>query len=100
VTCQSFNVPGLVGIVCERLAQDRHCDVNASVVVHEGIVRPKDLPYFLTIGSELKIFHTRLIMAGLFTSRLASIGEPAPLFGLEHFSQRVHCSSLRVNDLP
>jgi hypothetical protein len=54
----------------------------------------------MTIGFELKIFHTRLIMAGLFTSRLASIGEPAPLFGLEHFSQRVHCSSLLVNDLP
>ena len=41
----SFNVLGVVGIVCECLAQDRHCNVNPSFVVHEGVVRPKDLPY-------------------------------------------------------
>src|SRR4029077_6845356 len=53
-TCQSFNVLGGVGVVCERLAQDRHCNVNTSLVVHEGVVRPKDLPYFLT-GNHLAL---------------------------------------------
>src|SRR5229473_1340228 len=37
----------MVGIVCERLSEDRHCDVNASIEFHDGIVRPKNLPYFL-----------------------------------------------------
>jgi hypothetical protein len=37
----------MVGIVCERLAEDRHCDVNASIEFHDGIVRPKNLPYFM-----------------------------------------------------
>src|SRR6201998_1200311 len=46
-TCQSFNVLGMVGIVCERLAEDRDGDVNASIEFHDGIVRPKNLPYFL-----------------------------------------------------
>src|SRR5580700_5680371 len=53
-TCQSFNVLGVVGIVCERFAEDRHCNVNASVVVHEGVVRPKDLTYFLA-GNNLAL---------------------------------------------
>jgi len=44
---QSFNVLGMVGIVCERLSQDRHGDVNASIEFHDAIVRPKNLPYFL-----------------------------------------------------
>src|SRR4029077_9068605 len=43
----SFNVLGMVGIVCERLAEDRHCNVNASIELHDGIVRPKNLAYFL-----------------------------------------------------
>jgi hypothetical protein len=38
----------MVGIVCERLAQDRYGNVNASIEFHDGIVRPKNLPYFLT----------------------------------------------------
>jgi hypothetical protein len=38
----------MIGIVCERLSEDRHCNVNASVEFHDGIVRPKNLPYFLT----------------------------------------------------
>jgi hypothetical protein len=37
----------MVGIVCERLAQDRHCNVNASIEFHDCIVRPKNLAYFL-----------------------------------------------------
>jgi len=37
----------MVGIICERLSEDRHCDVNASIEFHHGIVRPKNLPYFL-----------------------------------------------------
>jgi hypothetical protein len=37
----------MVGIVCERLAEDRHCNVNASIEFHDGIVRPKNLSYFL-----------------------------------------------------
>src|SRR6185312_6601137 len=44
---QSFDVLRIVGIVCERLAQDRHCHVNASIEFHHGIVRPKHLAYFL-----------------------------------------------------
>jgi len=38
---QSFNVLGMVGIVCERLSEDRHCDVNASIEFHDGIVRQR-----------------------------------------------------------
>jgi hypothetical protein len=37
----------MIGIVCERLSEDRHCNVNASIEFHDGIVRPKNLPYFL-----------------------------------------------------
>jgi len=37
----------MIGIVCERLSEDRHCNVNASIKFHDGIVRPKNLPYFL-----------------------------------------------------
>jgi hypothetical protein len=37
----------MVGIVRERLAQDRHRDVDASVELDDGIVRPENLPYFL-----------------------------------------------------
>src|SRR5690348_5826772 len=37
----------MVGIVCERLAEDRHGNVNASIEFHDGVVRPKNLPYFL-----------------------------------------------------
>jgi len=44
---QGFNVLGMIGIVCERLSEDRHCNVNASIEFHDGIVRPKNLPYFL-----------------------------------------------------
>src|ERR1700756_4457119 len=33
----------MVGIVSERLAQDRHCNINASIEFHDGIVRPKNL---------------------------------------------------------
>jgi hypothetical protein len=44
---QSFNVLGMIGIVSERLAQDRHCNINASIEFHDGIVRPKNLAYFL-----------------------------------------------------
>src|SRR5690348_17008371 len=44
---QSFDVIGMVRIVSERLAQDRHCNVNASIEFHDGIVRPKNLPDFL-----------------------------------------------------
>jgi len=44
-----FNVLGMIGIVCERLSEDRHCNVNASIKFHDGIVRPKNLPYFLAV---------------------------------------------------
>src|SRR5690348_18371417 len=44
---QSFDVLGMVLIVSERLAQDRHCHVNASIEFYDGIVRPKNLPNFL-----------------------------------------------------
>jgi hypothetical protein len=37
----------MVGIVCERLSEDRHGNVNTSIEFHDGIVRPKNLPYFL-----------------------------------------------------
>src|SRR5260221_11934050 len=37
----------MIGIVCERLSEDRHCNVNASIKFHDCIVRPKNLPYFL-----------------------------------------------------
>jgi hypothetical protein len=37
----------VVGIVSERLAQDRHRNVNASIELHDGIVGPKNLLYFL-----------------------------------------------------
>jgi len=37
----------MVGIVCERLSEDRHCDVNASIEFHDRIARPKNLLYFL-----------------------------------------------------
>jgi hypothetical protein len=37
----------MVGVVCERLAQDHHCNINASVEFHHGIVRPKNLLYLL-----------------------------------------------------
>ncbi len=44
----------MVGIVCEGLAEDRHCNVNASIEFHDGIVRPKNLPYFLA-GNNLAL---------------------------------------------
>ena len=44
---QSLNVFRVVGIVVERLAQDRHRNVNAPIEFHHGIVRPKNLLYFL-----------------------------------------------------
>src|SRR5260370_3382939 len=44
---QSLNVLRIAGIVSEGLAQDRHCNVNASVEFHYGIVRPKNLLYLL-----------------------------------------------------
>src|SRR6266481_7439747 len=43
-----------VGIICERLAQNRHCNINTSVVVHECVVRPKDLPNLLA-GNNLAL---------------------------------------------
>src|SRR4029077_18427553 len=48
----------MVGIVCERLAEDRHCNVNASIEFHDGIVWPKDLPYFLASNNFALSRHT------------------------------------------
>jgi hypothetical protein len=44
---QSLNVFRVVGIVVERLAQDRHRNVSAPIEFHHSIVRPKNLLYFL-----------------------------------------------------
>src|SRR5260370_34877816 len=44
---QSLNVLRVVGIVVERLAQDRYRNVDAPIEFHHGIVRPKNLLYFL-----------------------------------------------------
>ena len=37
----------MIGIVSERLPQDRHRNVDASVEFHDGVVRPKNLPDLL-----------------------------------------------------
>ena len=44
---QSLNVFGVVSIVSEGLAQDRHRNSNASVELHDSIVRPKNVLYLL-----------------------------------------------------
>jgi hypothetical protein len=44
----------VVGIVRERLAQDCHRDVDASIEFDHGIVRPKNLAYFLA-GNDLAL---------------------------------------------
>jgi hypothetical protein len=44
----------MVGIVCERLAQGRHRNVDAAIEFHDGIVRPKNLPDFLA-GNDLAL---------------------------------------------
>jgi hypothetical protein len=54
---QGFNVLGMVGIVCERLAQDRDCNVNASIEFHDGIVRPENLAYFLAGNNVASALH-------------------------------------------
>lgn len=37
----------MVGIVCKRLAQNRHCNIDASIEFHDSIVGPKNLLYLL-----------------------------------------------------
>jgi len=44
---QSLNVLRVVGIVVEGLAQDRYRNIDAPIEFHHGIVRPKNLLYFL-----------------------------------------------------
>jgi hypothetical protein len=44
----------MVGIVSERLAQDCHCNINASIEFHDGIVRPKN-PLDLLAGKNVAL---------------------------------------------
>src|SRR5256885_1232149 len=44
---QSYDVRGMIGIVCEGLEQDRNYNVDASVEFHDGVVRSKNLPDLL-----------------------------------------------------
>jgi hypothetical protein len=54
---QSFDVLRMIGIVGERLPQDRHRDVDASVEFYDSIVRPKNLPDLLASYDVAVPFH-------------------------------------------
>jgi hypothetical protein len=64
----------MIGIVCERLSEDRHCNVNASIEFHDGIVRPKNLPYFLAGNNVALALHQDSQNLGGLLAELDSCG--------------------------
>src|SRR5580704_9877037 len=64
----------MVGIVCERLAEDRHCNVNASIEFHDDIFRPKNLPYFLAGNNVALVLHQDSQNLGGLLAELDSCG--------------------------
>src|SRR5580765_5530459 len=67
----------MIGTVCERLSEDRHCNVNTPIEFHDGIVRPKNLPYFLAGNNVALALHQNSQNLG---GLLAELDFPGPSF--------------------